>query len=97
MQFLAISPYCFFLPDRDGLIEEEHLTAHDFHTVGEEALENSREDHGTPEASTRPPPVTDSTRTPDTRDEAVSWYLLELKGNITLVHQRMDQFVLYLR
>ena len=91
------NPSCLFLPATDGLIEEEHLTAHDFRSVGEEALENSREDHGTPEASTRPPPVPDSTRTPDTRDEAVSWYLLGLKGNITLVHQRMDQFVLYLR
>ena len=63
-----------------------------------EAPENSsHEDHGAPAASTRPPLVPDSTRTPDTRDEAVSWYLLELKGNITLVHHRMDQFVLYLR
>ena len=74
---------CFFLPDTDGLLEEEHLSAHNFPTVGEESLENSHEDHGT--------------RTPDTREEAVSWYLVELKGNITLVHHRMDQFVRYLR
>ena len=88
---------CFFLPDTDGLLEEEHLSAHNFPTVGEESLENSHEDHGTPEASTRSLLVPDSTRTPDTREEAVSWYLVELKGNITLVHHRMDQFVRYLR